>query len=319
MRIAVVGGQGFIGSNVVAYGRNAGMDVCPVRMPRVRRMSADSLGNWGGHSDFIDSRDFNDLRDGLEPFDVVINAAGCAISNSSDRERLFAANAVLPLVVAEATRAAGVPRFVHISTAAVQGRLDPLDESARHFPLSPYGRSKAEGERRLLESAASRKHSPLEIRIFRPTSVHGVGHRATEVLARAVRRLPLVPVIAAGDYPVPVALLENVSAGILFAAVMRQSPPIILQPSEGITSRSLLEIFGAHRMVHLPRRPSYLALDGIVRLTSPVPLFASRVRWFDLLLRGQAISACALAVAGFQPPIDLNGWLKLARVQLRNS
>ena len=39
-----------------------------------------------------------------------------------------------------------VPRLIHVSSAAVQERMDPLDETATLRPFSPYSSSKAAGE-----------------------------------------------------------------------------------------------------------------------------------------------------------------------------
>ena len=93
--------------------------------------------------------DFQRLVDSLRG-DVAINAAGLAAPASGDAAGLRGANAVWPAVMSLACREAAVPRLVHLSSAAVQGRREPLDESTEHEPFSRYTRSKAEGEDALL-------------------------------------------------------------------------------------------------------------------------------------------------------------------------
>lgn len=90
--------------------------------------------------------------------EVVYN---CAAYNAVDRaetepDAAFAVNAEGPFVVAAACRELDV-RLVHFSTNFVfDGRLDrAYVESDAVSPLSAYARSKAEGERRVLEELAA--------------------------------------------------------------------------------------------------------------------------------------------------------------------
>ena len=106
----------------------------------------------------------------LSGVDVLVNAAGMAEPESDEVERLFDSNAVLAAVVAQTAAGAGVPRLIHISSAAVQGRRDPLDETDELEPLTAYGRSKAAGERVLRQRKVD---VPAELVVYRPTSVQG--------------------------------------------------------------------------------------------------------------------------------------------------
>ena len=87
-----------------------------------------------------------DLAAAFAGVQVVVNAAGLATPGGTDSPALRGANALLPLVVADAADAAGVQRFVHLSSAAVQGHRPFLDESSHVQPFSAYSRSKALGE-----------------------------------------------------------------------------------------------------------------------------------------------------------------------------
>ncbi len=271
-KVAVVGASGSIGSQVVGCARSAGIDVAPVYMPRVAPLHdpARAVGEATACWQRANGGAFDDLCRALAPFDVVINAAGDPRSGSRDVAHLWAANAVLPAVVAQAAQRAGVRRLVHVSTAAVQGRRDPLDESAAMDPLSPYASSKAEGERYLLAARAGRGEVTPELVVYRPASVQAIGHPATHAFARVVSRLPFVPVAGSGDRPVPVALLANVVAGILWAATTVEAAPtipaIVLQPDEAMTVLRLVEIFGARRMLPLPPKGTNVTLAQLGRL-----------------------------------------------------
>jgi nucleoside-diphosphate-sugar epimerase len=337
-RLVVLGATGFIGSHLVAYGQADGADITPITMARVQ----ESPGGTGpsraatarpGATGDTATRDaatrwrrdnqaaFDDLCCSLATFDVVINAAGDPRAGATATGNLFAANAVLPAVVAQATHAAGVRRLVHVSTAAVQGRLDPLDETAMHLPLSPYAASKAGGERVLLDADPAQGQICAELVVYRPTSVQAVRHQATRAFASVMSRMPFVPVEGSGERPVPVAQLDNVAAGILFAATMARPAPIVLQPHENMTVRRLVELFGARRIVAVPPRAANVALDQVGLLTRRSAYLTSRLRWFELLLRGQTTEAKVLPTEGFCVPVGAEGWVALAeaeRVDLRD-
>lgn len=317
MTIAVLGTSGFLGASIVAHSRATGVPVACIRAPRIATASAGpraSATSWRlshGH-------DFEGLCRALEPFAVVVNAAGLARPGRADHSSLFAANAVMPAVVAQAARVVGVRRLVHVSTAAVQGRLDPLDESSRRFPLSPYAVSKAEGERALLDetSESAPVDAPHEVVVYRPTSVHGRGRAVTRDLVRLARSLPVVAVAGPGDRPVPVALVENVAAGVVFAASMPEPAAIVLQPWEGLTTRRLLELCGARRILSLPEGMVGMALAAAARATTRSPAFTARVRRAELVLRGQGVRAEALDTAGFCPPFGHDRWEHLVQEEL---
>ena len=317
MTLAVIGASGFLGGSIVAHGRATGVPVACIRAPRITAASEParaSARSWRrSHGDAFDA-----LCRALQPFEVVVNAAGLARPGAAERAPLFAANAVLPAVVAQAARVAGVRRLVHVSSAAVQGRLDPLDESSRRVPISPYAVSKAEGERALLDEMSERLplDGPPEVVVYRPTSVHGTGRAVTRDLARMVRSLPVLAVAGRGDRPVPVALIENVAAGVVFAAAMPRPPRIVLQPWEGVTTRRLLELFGARRVLSLPEGAVGVALAATARMAARSPALTARVRRVELVVGGQGVRAEALGAAGFRPPFGHDRWEQLAREQL---
>ncbi len=316
-KLAVLGASGFIGSALIGYGRGHGFDVTPIVIPRVKETGAggasiaEAVELWC----LTNKAAFDGLCDSLAPYQVVVNAAGDARAASRPTPALRTSNAVLPAIMARAARLSGVRRLVHISSAAVQGRLDSLDESEYRSPLSPYAASKAEGERALFEADRSQDEVRTELLVYRPTSVQAVGRRATRTFARVMSCLPVVPLVGSGDQQVPVALLDNVSAGILFAAHMPNFTPIVLQPSEGMTARRLAKLFGARRTLAVPAPAATFALDQAARATRRSATGTSHVRWLELMLRGQRVEAKALSDAGFTLPVGSEGWEAIARTE----
>ena len=155
MRLLVTGGAGFIGSNFVHYWLE--------RHPDDHVVVYDLLTYAGNrpnlsdvedrivfvHGDICD-RDLADATLRGERIDVVVNFA--AESHNSlavvDPTRFFRTNVLGTQTLLDASRAAGVDRFHHVSTCEVYGDL-PLDsedvfsEESPYRPRTPYNASKA--------------------------------------------------------------------------------------------------------------------------------------------------------------------------------
>ncbi len=298
-QVALVGASGFIGRHVLDELRSRGILVHEVRAPHWRSTSrtANDLRREA------DALDLAALTDSLRSSDVVINAAGAATATGSDADALVGANALLPVALARATHEQA--RLVHISSAAVQGRAEVLDESRRYAPFSPYSLSKVLGE------------SVLEVRpgttCFRPTSVHGLDRPVTQRLHRVLSSRA-GSVAGRGELPTPQALVQNVAAAIVEVALESQTPPdVVLQPAEGITCRDLVVLLGGHEPVHVPV-PIARAVVGtgflVGRGSGRVSATARRVEmmWF-----GQRQAASWLSGQGWTPPLGRAGWADLGR------
>jgi dTDP-4-dehydrorhamnose reductase len=92
---------------------------------------------------------------GAMDFDALINAAAQTNVDRCEthQEEAFALNAEAPRVLAEICRARKA-RFIHISTDYVFDgeKREPYTEEDEARPISVYGESKREGERRVLEA-----------------------------------------------------------------------------------------------------------------------------------------------------------------------
>ena len=169
-RIALTGGTGFVGRTLVDLAVEQGMAVDAL----TRRSQPRRDGVSWIKGDLADRDALDEMMLGAE---VVIHVAG--VVNAQDPDEFIRGNVDGTLAVLEAARAAGVPRFIHVSSL-----------SAREPALSRYGQSKALAERLV-------KASGLDWTIVRPPAIYGP--RDTEMLElfRAAR-LGLVPVPAKG-------------------------------------------------------------------------------------------------------------------------
>ncbi|SEO03761.1 NAD-dependent epimerase/dehydratase family protein [Cryobacterium luteum] len=297
---AVIGASGFIGSALATELHVRGYSVVKIVAPRVELNSSTTAES------VIEQRASNNaaialICDQLEGIDVVVNAAGLASPNSPAENALFGANSLLPVLIVTAAQRAGVARVVHLSSAAVQGRREILDESASTEPFSPYSRSKALGEAALLaliQSSASREFP--EVVIVRATSVQGHGRHTTRQLARLARS-PFASVARPGDRPTVVSSLRGLVEFVSIVGAFSQSvPTILLQPWEGMTTASALKLAGGREPVQLPTAFCRQIISVGFAIGKVVTPLNGSVRRIELMWMGQQQRADWARSAGLE-------------------
>lgn len=165
--LAITGGTGFVGGTLVRHAAMRGHQVRALtRRPQVP----------GARIEWIEGA--LDRPEALVRLavgaDAVIHVAGAI--NAHDRAGFQTDNVVGTLNMVEAAKAAGVARFIHVSSLA-----------AREPELSDYGWSKARSEQVVAASG-------LQWTVVRPPAVYGPGDRETLELFRMARRgLVLLP------------------------------------------------------------------------------------------------------------------------------
>ncbi|KHA72104.1 NAD-dependent dehydratase [Pseudomonas chlororaphis] len=178
-KILITGGSGFVGAAVIK--RLALESGCSLIAP-VRNMSIKfAAGVHTVHFANLDS--VSDWSDSLKGVEVVIHAAArvhVMTEVSADPLATFREiNVEGTLNLARQAVAAGVRRFIFISSVKVNGEGLPDDQA--YFaddapsPVDPYAISKLEAERALQSLAVV---TGLEIVIIRPVLVYGPGVKA---------------------------------------------------------------------------------------------------------------------------------------------
>ena len=170
MRIAVTGGTGFVGKALIERALEKGLEVKAL----TRRTSEAQPGLEWIRGDLDDKSALARLVTDCE---LAIHVAG--VVNTHEAGGFERGNVTGTLNMIEATKAAGVARFVFVSSLA-----------ARKPGLSEYGASKARAEKLV-------KASGLDWTTVRPPAVYGPGDREMFELFRAAR-WGVVPVPRAG-------------------------------------------------------------------------------------------------------------------------
>ena len=262
LTLAISGATGFVGARLLDVAIDAGHQVRALtRRPQPPR---DGVTWIDGALDLPDSLDR--LTEGT---DAVIHVAG--VINAPDAAGFEAANVIGTGAILAAAEAAGVARFVHVSSLA-----------AREPALSRYGASKARSEA-LVEA------SPLSTAIVRPPAVYGPGDRETLELFKMARR---------GRIFVPprgrLSLLHvDDLARLLLALAAPDAPGLTIEPDDGHTDGWSHREFGdaLGRAVGVPART----------IAVPRALLSLGAR-IDMLVRGSGAKLTADRVAYFCHP-----------------
>lgn len=286
---AVVGATGFVGSALAEELRSKGR-LITIRAPRLLLHPQTSPDSVLAAADECGEQ-VQQLAQALRGVDVVVNAAGLASPDSLGGEKLFGANSLLPVVLLRAARLANVARFVHLSSAAVQGGRETLDETPATKAFSPYSRSKALGERAVLDTLARCAPGQTEVVILRATSVQGKGRPTTNQLQRLARS-PLASVARPGQSPTVVSSLRGLTEFVFTVGSFSVSiPTIVLQPWEGMTTSSVLESAGGKLPKQLPALVCRIAIDVGYIIGAVFPPLIGLVRRVELMWFGQAQDA----------------------------
>lgn len=299
--VAVLGSSGFVGTAVVAALEEVGASVLRLKAPRLPAVEPGR----GAALLAEQTSCIQHLSQRLTPCHAVVNAAGIADAQGNDVGPITAANAVLPGVIGAAARHAGVARYIHISSAAVQGDHPVLDDSWDGTARSPYALAKRLGEQLALVNG------PDSTVIYRPPGVHGPGREVTRRLS-SYARSPIAFIASDGQQPTPQAHISDVASAVAFLTLYhRNIPPVVSHPWGGMTTSSLLLALGRRQ----PRLAPKMACHGLVAIGGLRPPrhsagYATRRR-LQVLLFGQPQSTSWLTEAGWTGTATVTDWQAL--------
>ena len=198
LRIAVLGGTGFVGHSLCALLAKAGHEVRVLTRRRER------------HRDFLvlptaqvveaDVHSAVELRREFEGMDAVVNLVG--ILHETRRDSFDRAHVELPARVIQACRSARVPRLLHMSAL-------PASEAGP----SRYLLTKGHGERLVLEANGP----DLHVTVFRPSVIFGPRDQFTNRFAGLLRQVPWVFPLACARSRIQPVYVEDVARAFSIA------------------------------------------------------------------------------------------------------
>lgn len=209
MKILVTGASGLLGSSVVRKLLNAGHEVTTLQ-----RRASGVTGARDIHGSVTDP---NAVTEATAGQDAVIHLAAkvSMAGDSSDFERVNIGGTENVLRVA---KAAGVSRFVHISSPSVANSGDslvgaPAGQADPAAARGEYARTKAHGELLALETDSAE----FPVLVLRPHLMWGPGD--TQLTERIIERARQgrMPILGSGAALVDTLYVSNAVAAILAA------------------------------------------------------------------------------------------------------
>jgi nucleoside-diphosphate-sugar epimerase len=211
--ILVTGGNGFVGRHVVSALQDRGDGVRVLAVPGEDASWLRQRGVAVYHGDI---RVPESLTQPVHGADAVLHLAAM-MDVWRPIEDYWAVNVTGTENIGQAALAAGVRRFVHMSSSSVYGVAlgRPADES---FPLAPfpdpYPITKAAGDR-VVQRMIAEHHLPAVI--IRPDQVFGPGDRLHFVRMADRLRSGRGIVVGSGDNAMPFVYITDVVRGLLLA------------------------------------------------------------------------------------------------------
>ena len=240
-RVLVTGAGGFLGARAVELLRDR-FGCVPVALVREPKGAA-RLARWTGEIVIGDICSRADMDRAMRGCDGVVH---CAVGTSWKPEETRRVTVEGTRTVAEAALAAGVKRFVHISTLFVHQRDlgGVIDEDT---PLNPpaadsYGTAKLEAERAL----ASVARKGLSTIVLRPTRIYGPFSKT--FIVRPLQALLEGRLAISGDPEVPANMVyvdnvvEAIARAIEAAQSLNGSAYLINDPDQ-LTLRQFYQYF----------------------------------------------------------------------------
>jgi len=250
-RAFVTGGDGFVGKHLMRLARRRGLDLVLLQRPG---------------ADLRDPRSYASKLAGTE---AVVHLA--AATGAAPESVHAAVNAEGTRGLVEAARAAGVKRFLLVSTIAAK-----FADTSRY----PYARSKREAEAAVLGSG-------LRAAIVRPTIVVGSGSAGLAGLRR-LASFPVVPIFGPGTarvQPIDVNDLATVLDAILAedrfdGGILEAGGRDIVSIEELITTIRAIASNMTPRVLHLPYRTISSLLWRLERSGLRLPVTAGQLASF---------------------------------------
>ena len=216
MKIAVTGGTGFIGSQLVKYLVSEGHEIKVL----VRKTSNTKILKRLNVKLVIgDIRDRESVETLVNDVEVVYHVAAQVYKGSKDE--FWSVNLHGTENMLKACLNKSINKFVHVSSVGVTGNVKtpPSNESDPYNPTFPYDRSKCEAEKLVLRYHLEHE---MPVTIVRPAAVYGPGAFHWSRLYQAIQKGNF-PFIGSMKNLIHLCYIDNLLQGIMLATDKRES------------------------------------------------------------------------------------------------
>jgi nucleoside-diphosphate-sugar epimerase len=204
-KITVIGGSGFIGTNLCQQLHNRGIDFEIIDIkPSLRFPKNFKYG---------DIRQYDTLVSQITG-NTIIHLAAIHRDDVANTKEYYKTNVLGTENIIKVSKIKNINDIIFTSSVAVYGFTGPnTNESTHPIPFNDYGKSKLEAEKKLLEWNSSLKKS---LTIIRPTVVFGKGNRGNvyNLFNQIYSKKFLM--IGSGKNKKSLAYVENIVAFFLF-------------------------------------------------------------------------------------------------------
>jgi len=179
MKIFLTGGAGFVGSNLISTALNEGNEITV--LDNFSNSSRGKIERFLEKGVKIIEGDITDqklLQEIVHDFDVVVHlAAKISVQDSiKNPEETIRINVTGTEYIIKACIKSNISNIIVASSAAIFGELENqneiLDETTRPNPVSPYGESKLQMEKKIHELTLANNINSIILRFF---NIYGVG------------------------------------------------------------------------------------------------------------------------------------------------
>lgn len=209
MKVALIGGSGFIGTNLVPLLQRSGHEVV---IGDIEKSNAYPK-LW----QFADIRDAKEMQNVCRGCDVIINLAAVHRDDVRPLSLYHDTNVRGSEVLCEVASQLGIKTIIFTSSVAVYGfQTGEPDEDTPHQPFNEYGKTKsaAEDVYYLWQRHAPQKHA---LTIIRPTVVFGPNNRGNVYNLLKQLASGAFIMIGNGKNRKSMAYVENVAAFIFYS------------------------------------------------------------------------------------------------------
>jgi len=259
----VTGGAGFIGSHLVEFMVNQGIQVTVLDNYSTGRK--ENLGHIDGQLKIIEC-DLSSKGDWIKEFegvDWVFHLASLAdiVPSIQNPEGYFSSNVDATFFVLEAARHAGVKRFIYAASSSCYGIPDiyPTPEDTPIQPQYPYALAKRLGEELVMHWAQLYNFPAISLRFF---NVYGTRSRTSGTygavfgvfLAQKLAGEPYT-VVGDGNQTRDFTYVTDIVDALIAAAESDKTGKIYnVGSGKTISINRIIELLGGEK-VHIPKRP----------------------------------------------------------------